>query len=268
MRAHTVISSLFRGFLALTVAACAGACVAQEEVDDDGHDHGADSAEGDTADQSALTPGVRVPESLQLNKRGKVYLTFDDGPSVHTAKILDTLKAHNAKATFFLTGTSIPGNEDVIRREAREGHIVASHQQKHVKATMGEFTSWVPGEKATIESIVPGQPLLFRYPYGAGTDAKEAVLKSNGYKDGGIGWDIDTLDWCFGGGGGKCSRAEVPASYRSDFIGFTMDQLRRRGGGVVLMHDVQRITAQNLDAILDQIEAMGLEYAELPRQGR
>lgn len=268
MSAQSVFSSVVRGFLALTVAACAGACVApQEEADDDGHDHG-DVPEGDTADQSALTPGVRVPQSLGLNKHGVVYLTFDDGPSPYTAKILDTLKAHNAKATFFLTGANIPGREEVIKREAAEGHIVASHQQKHVQATMGDFTTWIPAEKAKIESLVPGQPHLFRYPYGAGTEAKETFLKANGYPDGGIGWDIDSLDWCYGGGGGRCTRSEVPAAYRTDPIGFTMNQIKRLGGGVVLMHDVQKITAQNLDTILDQIEAMGLKYGELPREGR
>ena len=74
----------------------------------------------------------------------------------------------------------------------------------------------VPDLPHLIESLVgPSNPLYFRYPYGAGTDAKEAILRANGYAHGGIGWDIDTLDWCFAAG--RCNRAP---GYESDFIGW------------------------------------------------
>ena len=68
-----------------------------------------------------------------LHRTGKYALTFDDGPHpVYTAKILDTLKANNVKATFFIITTNV--NEKtfpLIKRMLDEGHIVASHGRNH-----------------------------------------------------------------------------------------------------------------------------------------
>jgi peptidoglycan-N-acetylglucosamine deacetylase len=254
--------------LPLVLAACVGSVGCTAELDGDDHDHGDDIEEGDTSTESALTPGYGVPASLGLNKNRKLYLTFDDGPSAaYTNKILDTLKAHRAPATFFVTGKNIAGQETVLRREATEGHIVASHQWEHVKATETQLRSWAPKERDLLDQIAGRQPHYFRYPYGAGTAAKEAILKQSGYVDGGIGWDIDTLDWCFSKTG-TCNRDEVKAAYRSDFVGWVVSECKRRGGGVVLFHDVQGITQRNLDAIMTELEAEGFEFANLPSTGR
>ena len=57
-----------------------------------------------------------------------VYLTFDDGPSKHTARLLDVLKKYNVKATFFVTGY---GSDAMIKREYEEGHTIALHTYTH-----------------------------------------------------------------------------------------------------------------------------------------
>ena len=67
------------------------------------------------------------------NTQEKVlYLTFDAGyENGSTAKILDTLKAHQVPAAFFLVGNYIEKNADLVRRMAAEGHIVANHTMHH-----------------------------------------------------------------------------------------------------------------------------------------
>lgn len=61
-------------------------------------------------------------------KNGVIALTIDDGPdAIQTAKILDTLRAHGAHATFFLIASRIPGNESLIQRMLEEGHEIANH---------------------------------------------------------------------------------------------------------------------------------------------
>lgn len=60
-----------------------------------------------------------------------VYLTFDDGPSVITNKLLDTLKACNVKATFFIVGKEIPGREAMLKRIHSEGHTIGLHTYSH-----------------------------------------------------------------------------------------------------------------------------------------
>lgn len=224
-----------------------------------------DMPSGDSVDVGAAGAiGVRVPASLNLDRRGKFYLTFDDGPSaVYTPQILATLRAHRAPATFFMTGTNLAGNEAIVRDLDLRGHLVASHQWSHVVATAAQFRAWVPRQADALDAIVGRRiPRLFRYPYGAGTAEKETILRANGYTHGGIGWDLDTLDWCFGGGNGRCDRAG--AMYRNDFVGWVVSEARRLGGGVILFHDIQGITARNLDAILTRLEMAGYTFAALP----
>ncbi len=224
-----------------------------------------DTADGDSVGvEAAGSVGVRVPSSLNLDRRGKFYLTFDDGPSgVYTPRILATLRAHNAPATFFMTGANLAGNEAVIRDLDVRGHVVASHQWSHVVASVAQFRTWVPREADALDTIVGRRiPRVFRYPYGAGTAEKESILRANGYSHGGIGWDLDTLDWCFGGGNGRCDRAS--AAYRTDYVGWVVSEARRLGGGVILFHDIQGITARNLDTILTRLEMAGYSFAALP----
>lgn len=249
--------------LALTACLAAAGCMSAEDPEDFAHHD--DEAAGDSVGaEAAGAIGVRVPASLNLDRRGKFYVTFDDGPSgVYTPRILATLRAHRAPATFFITGANIAGNESVIRELGTQGHVIASHQWSHVIASVAQFRAWVPREADLLDQVAGRRlPRLFRYPYGAGTAEKETILRSFGYADGGIGWDVDTLDWCFGGGNGRCDRAS--AAYRNDFVGWVVSEARRTGGGVMLFHDIQGITARNLDTILTRLEGLGYTFAALP----
>ncbi|MCK4647363.1 polysaccharide deacetylase family protein [Candidatus Pacearchaeota archaeon] len=64
------------------------------------------------------------------NKR-QIALTFDDGPSEETEKILDLLKKYNAKATFFVWGERIKGREKIIERMIKEEHEIGNHSYEH-----------------------------------------------------------------------------------------------------------------------------------------
>ena len=222
---------------------------------------GDEAFEGDGVGADFSEVGIAVPSTLGLDKSHKLYLTFDDGPhAVNTPKVLDVLKKHGVTATFFITGTSISGNESLIRREIAEGHLVGNHQYKHEQASNTNFNVWVPMERDWLYSITSvKQPYYFRYPYGAGTSTKEAVLKTQGYVDGGIGWDIDTDDWCFADG--YCDRTP---GYPTDYKGWVYKEAKRVGGGVMLFHDIQSITAANIDTIITQLKADGFTFGALP----
>ena len=60
-----------------------------------------------------------------------IALTFDDGPNANTTKILELLKKYNAKATFFILGTNIEGNENTIKRMQELDMEIASHMYSH-----------------------------------------------------------------------------------------------------------------------------------------
>ncbi len=249
-------------FLAVSLLTAMGCTASPDELDDIAN--GDDEAAGDSVSvENAGAIGVRVPASLNLDRRGKFYLTFDDGPSnAYTPRVLATLRAHHASATFFMTGANIAGNEAVIRDIAAQGHNIANHQWSHVIATAAQLRTWIPREADLLDSIVGRRiPRLFRYPYGSGTAEKETVVKSFGYGDGGIGWDLDSLDWCFGNAN-HCDRAS--AAYRNNYVEWVVSEARRLGGGVVLMHDIQGVTARNLDTILTRLEGLGYTFGSLP----
>lgn len=65
-----------------------------------------------------------------------LVLTFDDGPhSVYTKKLLDGLKQRGVKASFFLVGENIPGNEALVKQMAEDGHLIGTHCYSHVDLT-------------------------------------------------------------------------------------------------------------------------------------
>lgn len=83
-------------------------------------------------------PGRPVPAGapLEIETGGPplVALTFDDGPrSSTTGPLLDGLALREAPATFFLVGSRIPGNEELVRRMAAEGHQIGIHTYDHVE---------------------------------------------------------------------------------------------------------------------------------------
>ncbi|MDA5560839.1 polysaccharide deacetylase family protein [Exiguobacterium sp. MMG028] len=72
-----------------------------------------------------------IPEPKTYNDPSLIYLTLDDGPNWKTGKLLDVLKKHQVKATFFILGKNIDGNEHLLHRIVEEGHLIALHGMTH-----------------------------------------------------------------------------------------------------------------------------------------
>lgn len=77
----------------------------------------------------AFNEESKVDNNSEENKI--IYLTFDDGPSINTNKVLDVLNEYNVKATFFLIGNQIKGEENVVKRTQDEGHSIGLHTYTH-----------------------------------------------------------------------------------------------------------------------------------------
>ena len=89
---------------------------------------------------SSLTRSIFVYEkqaqSNVINPGNKVvYLTFDDGPGVHTARLLDILDKYGVKATFFVTN-QFPAYQNMIGETYRRGHTIALHTYSHAYNTI------------------------------------------------------------------------------------------------------------------------------------
>lgn len=140
-----------------------------------------------------------------LNPNGKViYLTFDDGPSQHTARLLDVLKKYDIKATFFVVNA---GNLNILTRMKAEGHTVAMHTSSHVYERIYSSDEAYLNDLSTIENrikeVIGEAPKILRFPGGSSNTVSKrynegvmtrvtAKVKDMGYRY--YDWNVDSDD--------------------------------------------------------------------------
>ena len=135
-----------------------------------------------------------APAEVTLDSPPLVALTFDDGPrSSTTGPLLDGLALREVPATFFLVGNRIPGNEDLVRRMAAEGHQIGIHTYDHVELkglSRQDFDLQVGKTRALITQLVGEGNYWLRPPYGL-------MDRQAGQWCGGpvILWSVDPEDW-------------------------------------------------------------------------
>ncbi|HHY60550.1 MAG TPA: polysaccharide deacetylase family protein [Clostridia bacterium] len=130
-------------------------------------------------------------------KEKKVALTFDDGPdAVTTVQILDILKEHNVKATFFVIGKRAEVDEAVLKRMADEGHVIGNHTWNHpnlMKLDEARIAEEILKVEELVEKVVGYRPKLFRSPYGSLSRENVKQVANLGCYI--IAWNVDSLDW-------------------------------------------------------------------------
>ncbi len=152
------------------------------------------------ASLAVLLPGPEpakqadAPAEVTLSDPPLVALTFDDGPrSSTTGPLLDGLELREVPATFFLVGNRIPGNEDLVRRMAAEGHQIGIHTYDHVELkglSRRDFDLQVGKTRALITRLAGDGSYWLRPPYGF-------LDRNAGSWCGGpvILWSVDPEDW-------------------------------------------------------------------------
>lgn len=211
---------------------------------------------------------ITPPDSGTFKRR--VALTFDDGPDpVTTPKVLDTLRRRGLKATFFVHGERIPGNEALVLRMVREGHLVGNHAERH--ARLVDADDALASCRATWDRleplVLPGAVRWFRFPGGAASLASRQAVESLGHCV--VGWHVDSADWCFDsptGGRGVCDARTfrwVDDDLRDDLPGNVLAQARAFGGGIALMHDNRGYTADTLDEVITALAFGGFGFTTL-----
>jgi len=121
----------------------------------------------------------------------EIYLTFDDGPTPDiTTYVLNELKKHNAKATFFCIGKNVKKYHTIYERIKKEGHAIGNHTYNHLNASRVTKTSYIDNiQKA--EKLIKSN--LFRPPYGRLKSSQARSIISMGYKI--IMWDVLSADF-------------------------------------------------------------------------
>lgn len=183
-----------------------------------------------------------------------IALTFDDGPSAkYTPQLLDGLKERGVRATFFVVGDSIKGNEELLKRIHEEGHVIGNHTLNHknlAEEDPDSIRAQLNGCADLVEAATGARPVIARMPGGKLDDDTRIVLAELGLPA--IGWSVDTRDW---------------ESRKVDSIleeTFQTGKYGARDGAIILMHDRVEATTEAALKIVDRLLEEGYTFVTVP----
>ena len=134
------------------------------------------------------------------NSENKIYLTFDDGPIPEVTEwVLETLKQHEVKATFFCIGDNIKKHPAIFQKVIESGHSIGNHTFNHLKGWNSRKEEYIKNTLLCEEAInektknVNLKTKIFRPPYGKIKPSQSKILRKMGYKI--IMWDVLSVDY-------------------------------------------------------------------------
>ena len=209
-------------------------------------------------------PPVAPASPAQLAQYDAVYLgdatekviclTFDAGyENGCTEQILDTLKTHQVPAAFFLVGSYIEKNADLVRRMVEEGHIVGNHTMHHPDMSKLSDRAVFEKELTDVETIFKEKtgkdlPRYYRPPQGIYSEENLRMAKELGYRT--VFWSLAYADW---------SNDAQPTKEQA----FGKLLPRIHNGAVVLLHSTSATNAAILDELLTRWKEMGYTFCSL-----
>lgn len=187
---------------------------------------------------------LNVGPNIDCAKEKCVALTFDDGPSLYTEKLLDILQEKDVKASFFVLGRSAKIQTNTIRRMVKEGHQIGNHSWDHkdlTKLSREAAQEQISKTDELIKDIANYNVTILRPPYGAyNKDMKEYINKSI------ILWNIDPEDW---------------KDRNSDIILERMN--KAEAGSIILAHDIYPSTVEAIPGLIDNLKQKGLNFVTI-----
>ncbi len=217
----------------------------------------ADFTDGDTDSLALMNYGSSAEENLaEAGDTLKVYLTFDDGPSGNSDKILDILDDYNVKATFFVVGKDDEESKRIYNRIVDEGHTLAMHSYTHkysyIYSSLDNFKSDFEKLQNLLYDVTGVDCDLYRFPGGSSnqvsnTDMSEYIKYLNDE-------NIRYLDWNVASG--DATSAPVTAD---DLVENVMSDVVKYKTSVVLMHDADSkdATVEALPTLIEKLQAEG-----------
>lgn len=177
---------------------------------------------------------------IDKNKK-MVALTYDDGPSIYTPRILKTLKENNSVATFFVVGNRVPMYSDTVKKAYDMGCEIGNHTYEHKSLpnlSETEVKRQISKTNKEVKKAIGEKPVIMR-PTGGATNTN--IKKWVGMPS--IIWSIDTLDW-------KTRNADSTKRAVLDHV---------KDGDIVLMHDLYSATATASETIIPELVRRGYQ---------
>lgn len=196
---------------------------------------------------SSNVNGRELPIYSVDTQEKKVALTFDAAwGNEDTQKILDILKKHDVRVTFFMTGGWVDKYPDDVKSIYKAGHDLGSHSESHKNMSQlsdEEKKQELLSVHKKVKELTGTDMNLFRAPYGDYDDAVILTAKDIGYYT--IQWDVDSLDWKDYG--------------VKSILSTVLDSQELGNGSVILCHNGAKYTADALDQLIDGLEKKGYE---------
>lgn len=235
------------------LAGLLAACVSMNFTQDGNLREEPAQAESQTLpEEPARAAGRQLPEEKEQaadrilvfeDETKQVALTFDDGPHrVYTKMLLDGLAKRKVRATFFVIGKNIPGNEELIARMQQEGHLIGNHTYDHVKISDlsgEEACEQVEKTSALVREITGEDTEFVRPPFGAWNKSMEGAFTMIP-----VMWDVDPLDWT------TKNRELIEQRVLEDVS----------SGDIILLHDYYESSVEAALELVDQLLAQGYEF--------
>lgn len=209
-----------------------------------------------TSGDSVISEGVTIePSNQEREGKKRIYLTFDDGPSVYTGDILDVLKEYNVKATFFVNGKEGEWADEALKRIVDEGHTLGMHSYSHeyeqIYASVEDFAADYEMLHEHILYVTGYDSKVYRFPGGSSNHISKIDIREFGkyladrgttYYD----WNISSKD-----------ASKVPLSVNAIVKNCTQD-LDKLDDCMILCHDAKSkaTTVEALPILIERIMEM------------
>lgn len=193
---------------------------------------------GDWNGDAADTFGLRRPPAVNCAVAACVALTFDDGPSAYTERLIDTLTTLDVPATFFVVGSQVDSRPSTVRRQEAEGFAVENHTYSHPQLDLLSYSAQLAEVQRADDALASAgveRSTLLRPPYGSWDSNTRLLGKPI------ILWSVDPRDW----------DGRTASEIRSHVTNYTTT------GAIVLMHDSVSATVDAVPGIVADLRAKG-----------
>ena len=186
-----------------------------------------------------------------------IYLTFDCGyENGNTELILDALKKHDVKATFFVVGNFLETSPEIVKRMIAEGHTVGNHTYHHLDMSSISSMDAFKKETQDVENLfeqITGTPItkFYRPPQGKYNIENLKMAQELGYHT--FFWSLAYVDWY---------QDKQPT--KDEAFGKLLKRIHP--GAIVLLHSTSSTNAQILDELLTKWEEMGYTIKPMTEQ--